>query len=768
MQLLCSGSYLDLPANQQLQFKDDNPLFAFDKIACERTTEFSLPCTPTNDKVFGLARIPAYTGAGMRQKFAAQLIEGQVIKQGYLYVTAFDGKQYKCTFVTGELLGLQAVKNAGKVADVLRANIAAYTNNHSALYEYGGQTRPVRDDNREVDEVAYRKQSGLCLPSVDIYWMINSALTELGVPHSIDMHNFRIIPLQLKAFNSTDSQLIRTTTAMSLPTGILADYFSIVQSSFLYYTYRCYEDHDDPSIIHKIPTQETISCNALQCSVDITLVFPLDAVDLVVVVPDGTLEPQQISDRHFNLDTAILEGTPVAGGSVDIPKNTPFFICKSGDYVKDMDKQPLPYPQEWQEEWGWNIRNNSITQTAAAESAGDVVAGDKIVIADNLPDISVIELCKIYAALTGTALNYDEQQGLTFDEIDIDDWEVKDLSKLIKRGEVKRTFSDYAQTNKIVFESGSGVMNAEKVSQSYLVPNDNIDSEKELQKIPFSEGGAIGTDVYVRDNEDKEVIAAGYAGEQMPYMPHISLPKNEGLQSLCDASTQIIIESRMSLLEYNSIKPNTLLQVEGGQYVWNSRNWQKNNANMVLAKTGKIIAAIPTPKSNEIWIYPESTLGDFVTGASVVGTRDVRGITANIYSSDVVTLKSVIGYSPNNASIVIFPEGFTSFWYRGSNYSAYIEHLFLPSTFQHTMNSDFSAQSTGFTHHIWLAWTTPQTFQGIGNYDRVKAFHIRAGLKAAYIAEGWPEARLVEDYTFDPWSLITRGGILGGETPNER
>ena len=124
MQLLCSGSYLDLPANQQLQFKDDNPLFAFDKIACERTTEFSMPCTPTNDKVFGLARIPAYTGAGMRQKFAAQLIEGQVIKQGYLYVTAFDGKQYKCTFVTGELLGLQAVKNAGKVADVLRVNIS--------------------------------------------------------------------------------------------------------------------------------------------------------------------------------------------------------------------------------------------------------------------------------------------------------------------------------------------------------------------------------------------------------------------------------------------------------------------------------------------------------------------------------------------------------------------------------------------------------------------------------------------------------------------
>lgn len=177
-----------------------------------------------------------------------------------------------------------------------------------------------------------------------------------------------------------------------------------------------------------------------------------------------------------------------------------------------------------------------------------------------------------------------------------------------------------------------------------------------------------------------------------------------------------------------------------------------NRRRLMMAK---MEGNLPFPNSNEIWIYPVSTLGDFVTDASVVGTRDVRGIMANVYSSNVVTLKSVINYSPNNASIVIFPEGFTSFWYRGSNYVAYIEHLFLPSTFQHTRNSDFSAQSTGYTQHVWLAWTAPQTFRGIGNYDRVLYFHIRAGLKSAYIAEGWPENRLVEDYVFDPWSLMS-------------
>ena len=224
----------------------------------------------------------------------------------------------------------------------------------------------------------------------------------------------------------------------------------------------------------------------------------------------------------------------------------------------------------------------------------------------------------------------------------------------------------------------------------------------------------------------------------------------------------------MSLLEYDAIKPQTLLNVRNSAYAWTERSWQKNVASFTLARAGVYTPPKPMPAPNEIWIYPAATLGDFVTDASVVSTRDVQGITANVYSANVVTLKSVINFSPNSASIVILPEGFTSFWYRGSNYVAYIAHLFLPSTFQHTRNSDFSAQSTGYTHNVWLAWTTPQTFRGIGNYDRVWTFHIRQGLKAAYVAAGWPEARLVEDYTFDPWSLITPGGILGGETPNER
>lgn len=117
MQLLCNGVFVDLYENTKIQFTKENPLFSFDNLKCERTTQFSLPTTPNNDRLFELARIPAYNGEGMRRKFAARLQDGQVIKDGYLYVSAFNGKDYQAIIVTGEMVPLQNLKNAGKISE---------------------------------------------------------------------------------------------------------------------------------------------------------------------------------------------------------------------------------------------------------------------------------------------------------------------------------------------------------------------------------------------------------------------------------------------------------------------------------------------------------------------------------------------------------------------------------------------------------------------------------------------------------------------------
>lgn len=55
MQFKINGEELDLYEGLALTFKKSNILLSFDNIECERTASFSVPATPRNDAIFGLA-----------------------------------------------------------------------------------------------------------------------------------------------------------------------------------------------------------------------------------------------------------------------------------------------------------------------------------------------------------------------------------------------------------------------------------------------------------------------------------------------------------------------------------------------------------------------------------------------------------------------------------------------------------------------------------------------------------------------------------------
>lgn len=181
MRLLCNGRFLDLYDNASLQFTHTNPLFAFDKMECERTTQFKLPATPTNDSVFGLCRIPAYDGTGMQRKFSAQLQAGTVVKDGYLYVSEYDGKDYAAIFVTGDLIGLQAIKNAGNIGDYYSPNNTA-TYGVPAAFPSSTLFQTLMYSNSLVDYSGlgrYSIQSASCRPCISLYILLVQGLQQI-------------------------------------------------------------------------------------------------------------------------------------------------------------------------------------------------------------------------------------------------------------------------------------------------------------------------------------------------------------------------------------------------------------------------------------------------------------------------------------------------------------------------------------------------------------------------------------------------------------
>ena len=599
MQLLCNGVFVDLYENTKIQFTHDNPLFAFDSLKCERTTQFKLPTTKKNDRLFALARIPAYPGDGMRRKFAAQLQDGQVIKDGYLYVSTYDGKDYAAVFVTGELIGLQEIRDAGKIADFWHpaGSIVWSNDNVKDANTYAGQ--------QSLALTRYKTNDMPCHPSFDLSDVMNyayKAITghDLTVPRQ---RGFRLIPKEIPALPKMSVGITYAGTGVDYDDSYEpAQYANVMTISD---GNQIIQQQDLVLLIGVGGTTTQWKYLKLHQFVprqSIIITFPSDFPSeyyLMSIEDKGTAgsnpEYNYLSQDWFlggysfhkkSGGGTASSGTPLAGRSVEIPSGTPFMILSDDAY------EYQPSPLNW-DGFRWiNSETYTYNLSGIVIEGKDIAVGDTVRAMDILPDLTLVELFKIYAYCVGKVLMYDETNGVSFDDMDFSSWQVVNISdKLTKRGEVARKFGDYAQHNVISFKSGNDVPVNQTITQEYTVDNDNLESAKDIGTIPYSEGSIdvdSGYTVARFDAEDTtkhKLYADGimFCGAAACGL-RISLPKNAGLQALCDASTQIQVGARLTLLEYERITPKTLIYVDGTEYVWTSRNWQNNEAQFTLAK----------------------------------------------------------------------------------------------------------------------------------------------------------------------------------------
>ena len=599
MRLLCDGVFLDLYDNADIQFKHDNPLFAFDNLSCERTTQFKLPCTPTNDQVLSLARIPAYKGEGMRKKFSAELQCGAVVKKGYLYVSEYDGTDYTAIFVTGELVDLQAVRDAGSIRDLLQYN-TKFTWNDSSPTPASQVSLP------NIGIVQYMVASGHMNPSVDLKWMMEEACQLLNVPITFPIGGSSRMRLMSTGdyyeLNQTLIHLINDPDESQDPVNIspflgLVHYQNVIAAVWDAVAYRdsggLEWDYDNATL------RSSEQFSQIYLDYDCVLSFPEDTPANLCVVT-GNLNMRQngrakeeltfIGTRSFSAD-GTYRGIPLAGTSVTIPANTPFFLADASGVVwtapTTVGQQGIVgYDASLIPSYDVKVRISIDHQWVY----GEAVPYNAI-----LPDLTLIELLKIYAATNGMILSYSQADGVVFTPMDFSTFSVKEDVKITKRGSVARTFAKYAQRNVMRFDSQPSVALGERIMTAYYVENDMIEAEKDLYVLKASEGGYYGEMtqqdtvrqlLYIRDNADddntKQTIAE--AKTDSANMQRVGLPQNASLAALCESSTQLKIEARMSLYDYDRIADNTIILLDGSQYVWTERSWQKEVAKFTLAK----------------------------------------------------------------------------------------------------------------------------------------------------------------------------------------
>ena len=611
MRFNVNGQYLELPADFSLQFKKTNILFAFDNMECERSTSFDIPATPQNDRIFKLAKLIQAPGTGMRRRYDAQMQFGMVAKDGYLYVDSYADGKYKAIFVTGELLGLQKIRDAGKLADLAIFNdMVAWTNglvpdlpkratdnwNIVRYSQAGGSTHPSWLIKYVVDTIVAANN----LPAINIPARGQGLRVITGVPQLIkptDVSFARAIASgKWVDVTQTYPYPRITTLGIQASAGDLSGLFTLADYDVQYR--RHWEDYDfqtNKPVLRTVTYSGNVQHLVTTQKVKITFSrdFPADTyIGTFYDYGQYTGGFGFFGDRSFgkywngSQSVTTRSGEPLAGRTVVLDAGTSFVFVRESDLLDyTLYTDNLTTHETWEQGWK-NVRSAFEVTGVTIEGDGDAVVGNTLRLQDNLPDITLVDLLKAVAALTGKVLNYTDEEGVTFDDLDTDTWQTKELAGVMGIDTLNRKFGDYAQRNTIHFDSDNSVAQSARVIDAYVIDNDNLEIVKELQTVPFSEGGVNyeGAVEIVAVAEDNEKDTVADAATSVTSMARASLPINENLQNLCDASTGVTIKARMSFLEYNNIGAKTRIYYDGVLYVWTELQWSKDVATLKLAK----------------------------------------------------------------------------------------------------------------------------------------------------------------------------------------
>lgn len=601
IQLLCNGVFLDLKEGQTLQFKHDNPLFAFDSLSCERTTEFALPCTPKNDAVLSLARIPAYDGAGMRQRFTAQMQSGAVVKDGYLYVSQYTGSEYKAIFVTGELVGLQQIRDLGKIGDFMT---------YSDIVKLGeNEQQPAvkrTNGDRWANCYTAHPTARPTRPSINLPKIYNDVITAQNITAAALPTEAAHLWLISEAKGIDEAmQFKNEVTDTTQPVGISAADPANPQNTITENT-TAFEYEDTIYEVQVLSTDgrnnQKYNVRQFKAKTDVNIECPDDwpstryVIDLSFTHEDDDGGTAFYGGRWFDSDSSQDPQTHIIPHGEELKGRT--FLVRAGECFSIVDTgffldRRTPYiGGTYAYDYGFMLNQTDggeyefdFDLQLNVKSADDgLTFGQVRRLQDNLPDITFTDLLKVFAVVSGRVLNYDSTNGITFDALNFATWGTFDLTgRVTKYGELLRTFSDYAQRNILEYNSGEDV--TERITNDYTITNANIEEEKTLATIPFSEGAQdarFPSWIYVYDDTTGQILGTDIGAPAV--IERVQLPKNSGLQTLCTASTQIKITARLTLAEYMSITAKTKILLDGTLYVWTASTWKDDNAEITLAK----------------------------------------------------------------------------------------------------------------------------------------------------------------------------------------
>ena len=571
MQLLCNGKRVDLYADEKMQFTKKNPFFAFDELSAERTAEFKLPATPNNDAIFSVARNHAYYGEAMRKRFRMELQCGTVVKKGYLYIKAYDKKDYKAVLVCDMLFDLKAFGNY-EWGSVIWDNYYTETQ-----YNANAASIPT------VAIVKYHTENvGTTIPKMPSF-SIGEVLQQ------IDTQN--VLPIK----NITDTATRYIIKGSNVALADVKENLIFTNNGDGSYSIALSQNIIGTDVI---PISEIGGMQVFEWHIGYSITFPADTPQNLCICRGDKrqIDPaiDFIGSRKFKRPATAggavrYEGAPLAGQTIVLPEemvigDTATILLLTGAGIEYNADDPDGTHISWSEidygidaepDYNVAVRLNGYPMGAQSGSPFSAV----------FADLSIGTVIKAYTAATGTLIGINSDKQLQFyTTITPSD----KVLQLISIEHLERTFADWAQKNWMQYKEVDWIKDWERKRNYYTIDNDNIETEKDLLTLDVVEGAKYTDNDYAlaRNMSDSGILAEDMIAKtgSLEYMQRVPIQKNATMQDICANSTTIKVNARMSLAEYSGMESQSTFIVENVRYIWVEAQWQNNIAKFTLAK----------------------------------------------------------------------------------------------------------------------------------------------------------------------------------------
>lgn len=528
--LTIGGALMDVDGDTKLGLVWDSGLFANGGIKLSRSFGLSIPCTPNNDKVMDMSYTQDFDG--VRQSAQCTIVAGGVALNGRVYLQETDGRRYELLFVYGDL--------AGAASGMFTDKIPGYLVGLPQLVELTGSKTDVVMGGPIPDFGFYAYHNGAAqtgtavtaanhagmFPSANLGYLIYAAAQACGYSVVFPANPEQSAPhfgLVLPTMNTYSETVCRVTGSARYN---YTDMIGNLAAAGLTINARRYKrgrfNANVTAYVIKATKSLTIKYLQSDAGTNTANVFARG---------QGYDLPQSWIDEHRILDFSAAE-----------------FHLNAGEWfaiVNWSDMHTSDARHYWKLATGYETAIDCTFKVL--DDAGTVQVGEQISLADNLPDMSLAELCQAYCGLCDLLLSVDEENKvLTFIPlsqilagsvaVDLDALKHADVTA------ITRYIDGFARHNYVRCNSAEYVTEECRFVRDYPCDNDSLPDERDIVTVPFNEGNweigsggakeAVFDDVEVGDNgsvQYRGCLSVFYEAPANEYALHVQTINDLGV-----------------------------------------------------------------------------------------------------------------------------------------------------------------------------------------------------------------------------------------------